>query len=222
MRSRLAGGLAALTWLSVLAMLSREWLGIGGPARAWLIAASTGFVLVRVVRGGLDGTPGRLLLAGLIACWFGDYLGPVNFIGSVAAFGLAHLLFVGAFVAIGIDRARIPAPAAVMLVVGVAIGWWLLPQVPADQRPMIVGYMLVISAMVVAAWGMRDHPARTILIVAAMIFYLSDIFVARWRFVSPGPENAWLCYPLYYAACLLFALAPVGAAHSRASEMNRS
>ncbi|MGI5817067.1 MAG: lysoplasmalogenase family protein [Armatimonadota bacterium] len=153
--------------------------------------------------------PGGLLLAGLIGCWFGDYLGPVNFIASVIAFGLAHLLFIGAFVALGIERARLPAAATVAIAAGVAIGWWLLPQVPADQRAMIVGYMLVISAMVVSAWGMRDAPARSILVAAAVIFYISDIFVARWRFVSPGPENAFLCYPLYYAACLLFALAPV-------------
>ena len=221
-RARVAGVLAALTWLSVLLMLGRDWLGIGGRARPWLIAASTGFVLVRVVRGGLDGTPGRLLLAGLVGCWLGDYLGPVNFIGSVVAFGLAHLAFVGAFIAIGIDRTRLPVPAVVAIVVGVAIGWWLLPHVPADQHAMIVGYMLVISVMAVTAWGMRDHPARGILIAAAVVFYVSDIFVARWRFVSPGPENAFLCYPLYYAACLLFALAPVGAGHSRGSEMKRA
>ncbi len=221
LRPRIAGGLALLTWLSIFVMLGREHLGLGGPARPWLIAASTAFVLVRVLRGGLSTTSGRLLAAGLVACWFGDYLGPVHFIGSVVAFGLAHLAFVGAFVAIGIDRARLPTPAAVTIVVGVAIGWWLLPQVPADQRAMIVGYMLVISAMAVTAWGMRDHPARAILIAAAVIFYVSDIFVARWRFVSPGPENAWLCYPLYYAACLLFALAAVGRRHSRVSEMKR-
>lgn len=201
---------AALTWLSVPAMLWRDWLGIGGSARPWLIAASTGFVLVRVLRGGLDSTPGRLLLMGLIGCWWGDYLGATSFVGSVIAFGLAHLLFIGAFAAIGIDRRRLPVAAAIVIAVGAGIAWWLLPQVPADQRLMILGYMTVISAMVTCALALRDHPARSILIAAAAIFYVSDIFVARWRFVSPGPENAFLCYPLYYAACLLFALAPVG------------
>ena len=130
-------------------------------------------------------------------------------------------LFIGAFVALGVERGRTPAAAAVTLAAGAAIGWWLLPQVPSEQRPLIVGYMLVISAMGVSAWSMRDDPARAVLIVAATLFYVSDIFVARWRFVSPGPENAFLCYPLYYAACLLFAVAPVGA-HSRGSATNRS
>ncbi|MGI5817068.1 MAG: hypothetical protein ACOX9R_03105 [Armatimonadota bacterium] len=42
---RVAWALAVLTWLSVLVMLGRDWLGIGGPARPWLIAASTGFLV---------------------------------------------------------------------------------------------------------------------------------------------------------------------------------
>lgn len=202
-------------------MLGRGWTGIAFPMRGWLVTASTGFVLVRLITGGLDTTSGKLLLAGLMACWVGDYLGPSDFTGSVAAFGMGHVLFVGAFAAIGIDVTRVPTAAAVSIGAGTAIGWWLLPSVPADQQPLIVGYMAVISAMVVCAWSVRDHPARTVLMVAATLFYVSDIFVARWRFVSPGPENAWLCYPLYYAACLLFALAPV-AAQSRGSDTNRS
>lgn len=137
------------------------------------------------------------------------------------AFGLAHALLIGAFVAIGIERSRVPVVAAVTVAAGAAIGAWLLPEVPADLQPLIVGYMLLISAMVVCAWTTRGGPARGMLTVAATLFYISDIFVARWRFVSPGPENALLCYPLYYAACLLFALATVDG-HSRESSTNRS
>jgi len=32
-----------------------------------------------------------------------------------------------------------------------------------------------------------------------------DIFVARWKYVSPGSINGLFCYPLYYSACLCFA-----------------
>ncbi len=205
---RAAWGLAAATWLSVLAGLALEALGFEFPMRRGMIAASTGFVLVRLLSGGLNVAPGRLLLGGLIGCWAGDYLGPINFPASIIAFGLAHALFIAAFVALGIDRRRIAAATAVTVAVGAAIGWWLLPEVPAGQRAMIGGYILVISAMVVCAWSLRDSGARGTLIAAATLFYVSDIFVARWRFISSGPENAWLCYPLYYGACLLFALAP--------------
>jgi hypothetical protein len=45
------------------------------------------------------------------------------------------------------------------------------------------------------------------LAIAASLFYLSDIAVAYWRFM-PGDNSrcAFLCYPLYYPACLLLAL----------------
>ena len=41
---------------------------------------------------------------------------------------------------------------------------------------------------------------------AAVAFYLSDVSVARDRFVAPGFGNRIWGLPLYYAAQLLFAL----------------
>jgi len=212
--------LAAGSILTVGAMLGRDRLGIGGSSRALLVAASTGFVLTRIVRG-LQTRAEWLLLAGLIGCWLGDWLGPVNFLGSVVAFGAAHLLFIGALASVGINARRALTATVPVLLAGVAIGWWLLPHVGTGERGLIVGYMLVISAMVACAWGMEPGPGRGMLIAAATLFYISDIFVARWRFVSPGPENAFVCYPLYYASCLLFALSS-GGSKPDASAMNRS
>ncbi|OQB99469.1 MAG: YhhN-like protein [Candidatus Hydrogenedentes bacterium ADurb.Bin101] len=40
----------------------------------------------------------------------------------------------------------------------------------------------------------------------ALIFLISDIFVARWKFVDPSAINAFFCYPLYYISCALIAL----------------
>lgn len=197
---------ASLTALTLVAMFAREALGIGGSARPWLLAASTGFVLTCLLAGALSTRPGGVILLALVACWLGDYFGSTWFIASVAAFAAAHLLLIGAFATIGLAWRRVAAASAPVVLAGVAAGWWLLPHVPADQRPLIVAYMLVISAMVACAWGVRPDCGSAVLIAAAVLFYISDIFVARWRFVSPGPENAYLCYPLYYAACLLFAL----------------
>jgi hypothetical protein len=41
---------------------------------------------------------------------------------------------------------------------------------------------------------------------AAVAFYISDVSVARDRFVAPGFGNRIWGLPLYYAAQLLFAL----------------
>lgn len=197
---------ASLTALTLVAMFAREALGIGGSARPWLLAASTGFMLTCLFAGALSTRPGRVILLALVACWLGDYFGSTWFIASVAAFGAAHLLLIGAFATLGLAWRRVAAASAPVVLASAAAPWWLLPHVPADQRPLIGAYMLVISAMVVCAWGVRPDRGSVVLIAAAVLFYVSDIFVARWRFVSPGPENAYLCYPLYYAACLLFAL----------------
>jgi hypothetical protein len=63
----------------------------------------------------------------------------------------------------------------------------------------------VISIMVATACGTR-HPNAVLLAVAAVLFYVSDIAVAHWKFVSDGSWHAFFCYPLYYPACLLLAL----------------
>ena len=60
-------------------------------------------------------------------------------------------------------------------------------------------------------WGSGDDPIR---LVAALLFYLSDLAVARERFVAPGRTNRLWGLPTYYVAQILFALSigslPVG------------
>ncbi len=43
------------------------------------------------------------------------------------------------------------------------------------------------------------------IIGAAVMFYFSDLAVARDRFVEPGPVNRLWGLPLYYAAQFVFA-----------------
>jgi uncharacterized membrane protein YhhN len=48
-----------------------------------------------------------------------------------------------------------------------------------------------------------------VLYAGAALFYLSDLAVARQRFVAPGFENKLIGLPLYYAGQLLLASAVV-------------
>jgi hypothetical protein len=50
----------------------------------------------------------------------------------------------------------------------------------------------------VALWG------NGVILAAAVAFYLSDLAVARDRFVAPGFRNRLWGLPLYYGAQLLF------------------
>jgi hypothetical protein len=48
-------------------------------------------------------------------------------------------------------------------------------------------------------------------LVGALLFFVSDLAVARDRFVSPGFANAAWGLPLYYAATLVLAATVRGA-----------
>ncbi len=85
---------------------------------------------------------------------------------------------------------------------------WLLPHVARRDLPLVLAYMTVISVMVMAS-GVTAGTSWPFTFTAAAIFYISDIAVARWHFVDADPVNRFLCYPLYYTACLMLALSPV-------------
>jgi len=68
-----------------------------------------------------------------------------------------------------------------------------------------VSYLAAISLMVVLAAGTMAA-AGPQLLIGALMFAVSDIFVARDRFVSPSVANRLWGLPLYYGAQLIFAL----------------
>lgn len=191
---------AVLTALSVASALLGPVFEFHDARYEFLVAASTGFVLVALLAGAWRHTYGRLVLAGLGLCWCGDVLGPYNFALGAGMFLLAHLCFIAAFVAHGLDRKKL-LPSLALIIPSLAVFLWLNPQVEPDMRPLIIAYTLVITVMVVAGGA-----TNRLIFSAALVFYVSDVFVANWRFVDQDSSNAFYCYPLYYTACLLFAI----------------
>lgn len=70
--------------------------------------------------------------------------------------------------------------------------------------PVLV-YIVAISLMAMFAAGVREGHGGLLILLGAVAFYVSDIFVARWKFVDTSSVNAYFCHPLYYAACLMLA-----------------
>ena len=213
----LAGVGVGVVALAVTATLLPDPLG-GISRRAWVLTASTAFVGL----GGLAAVAVRrraavLLLAGLLHCWLGDALGPVSFtLGGLSFLG-GHLWFIVAFAGQGLDARRSRRAGGVLLLAGVLIGWWLLPRIgSATDLALVLAYMTVISLMVVAAAGTRRGAWRYA-VLAAALFYVSDIVVADWRFVHSALRHELICYPLYYAACVLLALWPLAAGQAGAA-----
>lgn len=169
-------------------------------------AASLTFVATAFAGGAHKHGYGMLMAAGLIGCCLGDLLGPYDFVWGALAFLVSHVAFIAAFLVLGIRWKRSAVAVVPVFVAGIGIGLWLMPHVPRAELWLVMLYMLVISVMLVLAYGVRTKAVYGFLVSGATLFYVSDIFVARWQYVAPGSINAWFCYPMYYSACILLAL----------------
>ncbi|MEA3365991.1 MAG: lysoplasmalogenase [Candidatus Hydrogenedentes bacterium] len=172
--------------------------------------ASAAFLVIAYLGGALETPYGRWVFFALILCWLGDlllaYRDKTLFLGGLFAFLGAHGAFMYAFYQIGIHPVWAVRGAVCLLVSAVFIVPWLRPHVARKMKGPVYAYMLVISAMVALSAGAVGAGGPVILIPGAVLFYISDIFVARQRFVESGFSNSLLGLPPYYAAVWCFAV----------------
>jgi uncharacterized membrane protein YhhN len=100
--------------------------------------------------------------------------------------------------------------AAVPALLAVAALRWLWPYLGRFRVPTAT-YVALFATMVTAAWapfvrGEGPRGAAVLLATGAMLFYLSDLAVARHRFVHESFWNKAWGIPLYLAGQLLIAL----------------
>jgi uncharacterized membrane protein YhhN len=123
----------------------------------------------------------------------------------VASFLLAHLAYAGAFLVRGV-RPTVAAAAVLGILPLSLLAWrWLRPHVPQRLRGAVAAYVLVISAMVVLAAGTLGGGGSGRVVLGAVLFYASDLAVARERFVVSTPWNRAWGLPLYFGAQLVLA-----------------
>ena len=180
-------------------------------------AAALGFILMALLWGNLDDLYGRLILFGLIACAAGDVFllsrtSPNLFLAGMAAFALGHLSYLAVFIA----AQDTPFTTGRLVVTGLVIFAfagvfvWLKPHLPKEMRLPVIAYVIIILLMVITALGLPMRGPLSLAMIGALMFAVSDIFVARDRFVSPTPKNALAITPLYFGAQALIALSTVG------------
>jgi uncharacterized membrane protein YhhN len=221
----LAGATAVL--LAVLLVGEQRTAGWRGWAKA---AASAGFIAVAVAAGATHTAYGVWVLVALSLGWVGD-VSLVSerrlwFLAGLGAFLVAHLGYIGAFATLRPNLLVALPVAAALLVPAALVARWLWPHLEADMRGPVLAYIAVITAMVATAAGTVagadptgpslifltagqpwPHSAwKAAVMTAAVAFYLSDVSVARDRFVAPGFGNRIWGLPLYYGAQVLFAL----------------
>jgi uncharacterized membrane protein YhhN len=171
--------------------------------------ASAGFVGLALTLGATASPYGWWILIGLVFGFIGDIalLGTVRswFLSGLVAFLIGHLVYVIAFLGAGISVGPLVAGAGAAAAAGLAVVRWLQPHLSSGMTVPVVVYVVVISAMVAAAVGATAAGNTPLMLIGAMAFYVSDLAVARNRFVAPGAINRFWGLPLYYLGQLLLA-----------------
>jgi len=171
--------------------------------------ASLGFLILALSSGALQSGWGIVLLIGLTFCTAGDLFllsrnrGP--FSAGLASFLTGHLCYCAAIVMRGPAPVPVAVAAAALILPALFIWRWLRPHLAGGMRGPVAAYVVVISAMLALAIGAPGTGVSWRLIPGALAFYLSDIAVARDRFVAPGFGNRVWGLPLYYFGQLLIA-----------------
>jgi len=148
----------------------------------------------------------HFLLAGLLFCLAGDIflalpqermfrLGLVSFLVGHVWYSIAF------FTNARLSHWTIWGTLAVLT----ASAWvyrWLRPRLGRMNGP-VLGYILIITVMVSGAWSVWGDTrlawaGRFMILTGALCFYVSDIFVARDRFIQNEALNRVIGLPLYY------------------------
>ncbi|MCK5863061.1 MAG: lysoplasmalogenase [Candidatus Hydrogenedentes bacterium] len=174
--------------------------------------ASTGFVVLCVASGGLHSPYGGVIFAGLILAWWGDLFLISQkrsiFMMGLIAFFLAHICYCAAFIVYGIELLSTLLALCILALPALWVLPWLNPHL-GRMRAAVYCYILIISVMTALAISTAAATGILLIPCGAALFYGSDIFVARDRFVAAGRVNAYIGLPLYYTGQILLALTPL-------------
>lgn len=207
MSAPLALTLACIAAVALLLLAERRGLR---PARAVLkLAASSCFVALAVVLGAAQSVYGQWLLAALVLGWLGDALLLSDrsgwFMAGLVAFLLSHLGFGAAFVSGGVSATGLAVALLPALATGVAVWRWLGPRLQGVFRVAVPVYVAAILLMCCAAAGHAAARGAWLALAGAVLFAVSDLAVARERFVARGFVNKLWGWPTYFAAQLMLA-----------------
>lgn len=201
--------------LSVVALLLCESRGLERAEWLFKPLAALAFVWAALAWGALDSVYGVWIIAGLLLCLAGDVLlipkgqGPA-FLAGMLAFLLGHLAYAVAFLQWPLHMMSLWLAILLMAAVAAVVLRWLWPHLTAQFRGAVLAYVVVISAMVCLSVAAFAAGASILIPVGAIAFAVSDVAVARNRFVAPGFDNRLWGLPLYFVAQLVIARTVLG------------
>ncbi|HSL59301.1 MAG TPA: lysoplasmalogenase [Acidimicrobiales bacterium] len=174
------GVLAVANWWAVAA---RHRVGEYVTKPATMVA----LIGVALALDPVDGSARAWFVAALVASLAGDVflmLPSDRFVEGLASFLVGHLLYVGGLVALGVEPLGLVAGAAVVAVALGTVGRRVVAGARASRPRLatpVTAYLVVISVMVVAAFGTLVPLA----LVGATLFYASDAMIGVREFLGP-------------------------------------
>ncbi len=204
-------GLLPLLALAVAGLLIAE--SRQSERGLWLTKplAAALYLVIAIEAGAWDSNYGRAVLVALFLSWWGDVLliprdRPAVFRAGILAFLAGHLAFAVAFVIRGVSPGALVIALGLMAIPAVVVHQWLADRVPAELKVAVLAYIAVISVMFALAVATHARAPALLIVAGAGLFWISDLFVARDRFVKRGFENRLIGLPLYFVAQMLLAL----------------
>jgi uncharacterized membrane protein YhhN len=131
------------------------------------------------------------------------------FRAGLIAFLLGHIFYVAGFTyLVPVSNWALPG-ALLFWGFSLLVFLWLRPHLKAMRVPVVV-YVLVITVMASGAWAVFagssfSFGGRVLIFLGALLFYISDVFVARNQFVKREFLNRLIGLPLYYVGQFLLA-----------------
>jgi uncharacterized membrane protein YhhN len=202
-------------WITIVAvaticMVLSNLLELSALSVAAKMVASSSFVALALSGGASQSLYGRIVLVALVLSWIGDLLlagrSDQFFLFGLVSFLLAHVAYIVAFSVRGINRNWLLFATVPVVLVSAGVSAWLVAFVPPDMLIPVRVYTLVISLMVIAAFGTRGAGAPLLLPIGALLFYFSDLSVATAQFVQTDFPNYVWGLPFYFAGQVLLAL----------------
>jgi len=153
------------------------------------------------------------LFVGLILCLVGDVCLALPqkkaFMGGLVAFLIGHLLYIFSFSSLIPISHWFSSGLFIVFGASALTFFWLHPHLKSMLIPVLI-YILVITLMASGAWAVFGKSSfqisgRALILTGALCFYVSDLFVARHRFIKQEYLNRLFGLPLYYTGQFMLA-----------------
>jgi len=147
------------------------------------------------------------LIISLIFCLMGDVCLALPqkkaFTGGLVAFLVGHVFYIFSFLSLTSIFHWISTGVFIIFGVSAFIFLWLRPHLKSMLIPVLL-YILVITVMASGAWTVLwkssfQISGRALILAGSLCFYVSDVLVARNKFIKEEYRNRLLGLPLYYA-----------------------